>query len=313
MRILVTGARGKVGAATVAALYDAGHEVTAVDVQPPLFEAFRGPVAYKQADLTDAGAAFAVMPGHDAVVHAAAIPEPTQHPAHMIFANNLMATFNALEAAIRLGARRFVNVSSETVPGFFFPERPWLPDYLPVDEDHPIRPQDPYATAKAFGEQLMDAAVRRSDIRALSLRPSWVQWEGNYEGNLGAQIREPGPSSGFWSYIDVHDLADALRLAAESDLPGHEVLYIASPDIAAREPLAELVRRHHGDAVEVRPTDRPDAGGISIARARRVLGYDPTRSWRDYLDDDGRLRPEVRERLDRADTLVQRGRALSGG
>ena len=48
-----------------------------------------------------------------------------------------------------LGVPRFVNVSSETVPGYFFPERPFLPDYLPVDEEHPLRPQDPYARPSA--------------------------------------------------------------------------------------------------------------------------------------------------------------------
>ena len=143
MRILVTGARGKVGAATVAALHDAGHEVTASDLQRPLFEAHNGPVAYIQADLTDAGDAFALVRGHDAVVHAAAIPEPTQNPAHIVFGNNLMATFNTLEAAVRWGVPRFVHLSSETVPGFAFAERPFLPDYVPVDEEHPIRPQDP--------------------------------------------------------------------------------------------------------------------------------------------------------------------------
>ena len=65
-----------------------------------------------------------------------------------------MSVFNTLEAAVRWGVPRYVNVSSETVPGFFFPERPFLPDYAPVDEDHPIRPQDPYATAKYFSELL---------------------------------------------------------------------------------------------------------------------------------------------------------------
>ena len=53
-------------------------------------------------------------------------------------------------------------------------------------------------------------------------------------------------------------------------------------------------------------------GGISIAKARRLLGYDPQRSWRDYLDETGALRPEAAERLERGETGVQRGRRLSG-
>jgi UDP-glucose 4-epimerase len=313
MRILVTGARGKVGAATVAALADAGHDVTANDLGRGAFEADRDAVRYQQGDLTDAGDAFAVVRGHDVVVHAAAIPDPTHNPPHTVFRNNLMATFNVLEAAIRWGVPRFVNLSSETVPGFFFPERKWLPDYVPVDEEHPIRPQDPYATSKAFGEQLMDGAIRRSDITAVSIRPSWVQWEGNYEMNIGPWMREPAPSEGFWAYIDVYDLADAIRLAAEADTPGHEVVYIASPDIASHESLEELVRRFHGDAApEIRPSEEERPNGITIAKARRLLGYDPQRSWRDYLDDDGRLRPAMRERLERGETGVQRGRRLTG-
>jgi UDP-glucose 4-epimerase len=92
---------------------------------------------------------------------------------------------------VRLGVGRVVHVSSETVPGFFFAERPFAPAYAPVDEEHPATPQDPYALAKHFGEQLCDAAVARSDIRCISVRPSWVQWEGNVEGNLGPIVRDP--------------------------------------------------------------------------------------------------------------------------
>jgi UDP-glucose 4-epimerase len=315
MKILVTGSRGKVGSATVDALHAAGHEVTACDLAAPVFESVPpGAPAYKQADLTDAGEAYAVVRGHDAVVHAAAIPEPTRNAPHVVFQNNLMGVFNTLEAAIRFGVPRFVNVSSETVPGFFFPERPWVADYAPVDEEHPIRPQDPYATAKYFSELLMDAAMRRSDIRCLTIRPTWVQWEGNYESNLGPVLRDPegSPSPGFWAYIDVYDLADSLRLAAESDLDTHEVFYIASPDNSANRPLADLIRHHHGDSVEIRePLPRPDASGLSIAKAEKLLGYAPTRSWRDYLGEDGTLLDAVRERLERGDTGVHRGRAVS--
>jgi nucleoside-diphosphate-sugar epimerase len=298
MRVLVTGARGKVGRATVAALIQAGHDVRATDVSPPVFESPEpGEPDYYQANLTDAGEAFAVVRGTGAVVHAAAIPEPTHNPPHVVFQNNLMAVFNVLEASIRFGVSRFVNISSETVPGFFFPERPFLPDYLQVDEEHPIRPQDPYATAKHFSELLMDGAIRRSDIRPISIRPCWVQHEGNYERNLGPWVRAlpQDLSPNFLSYIDVYDLADAIVLAVESDLPGHEVFYIASPDTVGSRPLEEVVRQYYGDEIEIRrPLPREDASYISIEKARRMLGYDPKRSWSEYLDNEGSLKPGVK-------------------
>ena len=87
--------------------------------------------------------------------------------------------------AVRFGVPRVVNVSSETVPGFFFPEREFLPDYAPVDEEHPIRPQDPYATSKHFGEQLMDAATRRSDLTGVSI-PALL-------GAVGGRLRATSP------------------------------------------------------------------------------------------------------------------------
>lgn len=283
---------GKVGRATSVALVAAGHQVTGVDLARPTFDrALPGEADYQQADLTDAGDVFALVRGYDAVVHGAAIPEPTRNPAHTVFHNNVMSTFNLIEAAVRWEVPRFVNISSETVPGFFFPERPDLPDYIPVDEQHPIRPQDPYALSKHFGEQLMDAAVRRSDVRCISLRPSWVQTPDNYERNLGPLVRDLAETTpGLWAYIDVEDLADAIVLSVQSELAGHEVFYIASPDNIGGRDLASAVREQYGDQIQIRDLPRTDASSISCAKAVRLLGYRPSRSWRDHLDETGRSR-----------------------
>jgi len=94
-------------------------------------------------------------------------------------------------------------------------------------------------------------------------------------------------SPNLWSYIDVYDLADAIVLAAESELPGHEVFYIASPDNVGGRDFAEILHTYYGDRIELRPLARTDASGISSAKAQRLLGWAPKRSWRDYLDADG--------------------------
>lgn len=94
-------------------------------------------------------------------------------------------------------------------------------------------------------------------------------------------------SPNLWSYIDVYDLADAIVLATESDLPGHEVMYIASPDNVGGRDFAAILKQYYGDSIELRPLDRVDASGISSAKAQRLLGWKPKRSWRDYLDENG--------------------------
>src|ERR1035437_9619020 len=154
MKVVITGATGKVGRAATQALLEAGDEELATDLTRPRFEREPEEAArYQMADLTDTGEAFAVIRGAEAVVHAAAIPEPTGNPPQVVFRTNLMATFNVLEAAVRFGVKRLVNISSETVPGFFFPEREFLPDYAPVDELHPVHPQDPKCLDKPYGSR----------------------------------------------------------------------------------------------------------------------------------------------------------------
>jgi UDP-glucose 4-epimerase len=301
MRVLVTGARGKVGRSAVVALQGAGHEVVATDLAEPDFDHHPpGTPAYVRTDLTDAGQVYALVGGasvgegphpgpFEAVVHAGAIPASGRHAPHVIFGNNMMATFNVIESCVRWGVGRLVNISSETAPGFIFAERPFFPDYLPVDEEHPLRPQDPYALSKIFGEQLCDAAVRRSDLRCISIRPTWVQNAASYARNLGPLVRDRSAASVTgWAYIDADDLADAIRLAVESDLPGHEVFYIAAPDTVGGRDLHASWRAAFPQAdTELRPVDRPDAGGIDTRKAQRLLGWRATRSWRDHLTEDG--------------------------
>jgi UDP-glucose 4-epimerase len=299
MKVLVTGAHGKVGRALVPALVRAGHDVRSTDLARPDFDRVLEPnlgLDYWQVDLLDAGACYALARGCDCVVHAAAIPQPIHNPPHVVFGNNLMSTFNVLEAAIAAGVGRFVNFSSETVIGFHFAYRPFKPLYLPIDELHPTWPQDPYATAKWFGELLMERAPDRAGIACISIRPSWVQDIGSYERNLGPVVRDPSVLiQNYCSYVDAYDLAEAVVLAVASDLPGHEVFYVASPDDACGQPLADVLRRYYDiDGVELRPLSRADASAIDCSKAVELLDWTPTRSWRDYLDEEGRLRPEAR-------------------
>ena len=287
MRVLVTGAVGRIGRASVAALAAAGHDVTATDVvRASGSTTVRGARALWWADLADAGDAFAVVRGHDVVVHAAAIPDPNSHPPHTLFHNNLMAAFNVIEASVQCGVTRLVNISSESVLGWAFAEREVVPEYLPVDEEHPLRPQDPYALAKSFAEQLCTAAVRRSALRVISLRPGWVLWPETYLANLDRFLRDPSLPLTTLSYVDGRDLADAIVLAAGSDLPGHVVCYAVAPDLLARDNLVAEARRRFGDQVVVRPVDRPDASGTSSAAIRKLLGFVARHSWRDHLDAD---------------------------
>lgn len=288
MRVLLTGAAGLVGRAAAPVLRAAGHVVITTD------RAGTGAELDVHADLTDAARATALIGSgrFAAVVHAAAIPRPGQHPADVVLRNNLMTTFNVIEACASSGVRRLVNISSIGVLGLHYAQRRLLPDYLPIDEQHPLRPQDPYGLAKLFGEQLCDAAATRAELRCISLRPAWVQDAASYATNLGPVIRARPPRGvAGWPYVDATDLADAIRLAVESDLPGHEAFFIAAPDTIGGVGLHAAWRAANPDAAtELRPVPRPDASGIDSAKAQRLLGWRAARGWRDYLTESGQPR-----------------------
>jgi nucleoside-diphosphate-sugar epimerase len=155
-----------------------------------------------------------------------------------------------------------------------------------------MRPQDAYSLAKTAAELLVDGAVARGALRAVSLRSSWLQFEQNIEANIGELVRnKDAKSNNYHSYTDPYDLAEAIRLALEADLDGHEVIFTAAPDNVGGRDFAELVRETYRLDIPIRHLARRDASGISSAKAQRVLGWEPKRSWRDYLDTDGRLLP----------------------
>jgi len=300
VQVLVTGSLGRVGRAAARRLTAAGHQVTGADLAQPTYN-WRAPgtPGYVRADLTDAGEAYAVVgnaPGRrpfDAVVHAAAIPAPGQHPPHTVFSTNVNATFNVVEACVRWGVPRLVNLSSEAIAGVIFAERRTWPAYLPVDEDLPLRPQDPYALSKLVGEEICTAAVRRSDLRCISLRPVWVQDADTYPVNLGPMLADRSlPSQIGWCYVDVEDLADAIALSVESEVDGHEVCYVAAADNVGDRDLYAAWRAAFPDApTELRPLPHPAASPINTTKAERLLGWRATRTWRDHLTETGEARP----------------------
>src|SRR3978361_1890191 len=213
MRMLVTGSRGRVGSRVVTAAQAAGHRVVASDLSAPAYgpPTGAGEAPYIRADLADYGPArAAVQPARpDVVVHTAGLPDSAHDPAHVVFTTNVTATFNVTEAVARRGVGRLVTLSGEPVPGFVTAERPFVPDYLPVDEDHPVRPQDGYAVSKYVGEVLCDALVRRADVSVVSVRPSLVVSPDMYSTFVAAIQQAPlRPFPNQWSSVDDDDRAE---------------------------------------------------------------------------------------------------------
>lgn len=280
MRIAVTGGSGKLGRSVVRRLNQDGHEVTNLDLTGPKSRGFT------QIDLRNYGHVLDALlglddrhGGVDAVVHLAAIPAPGLAPDAATFENNMLSTYNVFQATRRAGIRKLVYASSETVLGLPFDVDP---PYIPVDEEYPARPESTYSLVKHLEEQMAVQLTRWDpELSIVALRFSNVMDPDDYEAfpafDADASLRKWN----LWGYIDGRDGAQAVVKALEYETPGFEAFIIANADTVMQRSSASL-------AAEVFPavTVTKELGEhetmLSIDKAKRLLGFAPEHSWRDY-------------------------------
>jgi nucleoside-diphosphate-sugar epimerase len=284
MKIVVTGGAGNIGKYVVAELAKAGHEVVSFDQRLP-DERVRG-VRYRIGDHEDLGQVVEVCDGMDAVAHLSAIPAPRTHPNALVFRTNVMGTFNVHEAAVMVDVPLVVSTSSQSAYGFAWQHRPFMPHYLPLDEDHPDLSQDAYGLSKMVGEEIAHGFHRRCDLRVCSIRPPWVVLPEHYAGIVKRMDQTPEQWNGtLFAYLDVRDLAAAFRLALEApaEVIQDEVFNVAADDALARRPLAELLPRLDPafETLAAGLTSRQSM--VSAERIKRKLGWQPKYSWRDMV------------------------------
>ena len=188
MKVLVTGGAGYIGSHTCKLLAEAGHI-------PIVFDNFStghrwlvryGP--FVEGDIADKTAIAAALADYapDAVIHFAAsayVGESMRHPLGY-FRNNVAGTLNLLEAMAEAGLSRLVFSSSCATYG--------IPPAVPITENMPQSPINPYGTSKLVGEQMMRAAADAGLLDCIALR---------YFNASGA---EPGGDIGEFHQPETH-------------------------------------------------------------------------------------------------------------
>ncbi|PDQ21301.1 epimerase [Mesorhizobium sanjuanii] len=277
MRTIVTGSSGLLGRHVATALVAAGHDVLGIDAVAPNAVPWR----HASADLTDLGSALQLVRDCDAVVHVAAIPRPTGRAGGEVFKTNIATAYNVVEAAAMAGASRFVYASSFSVFGYPFFEKTVRPPYLPVDMNHPVGAQDPYALSKWLGEEIVDAVVRRGAFSAVSIRMPWIQTPETFFAGVGPRRATADSARDLWAYLDARDAGQGFLQALEWGGEGHLRVLLSAADTFMEEETEPLVRRVYPDV----PLSRPIAGHDAVldtAHARETIGFQPSHSWRSY-------------------------------
>jgi len=286
MRVVVTGGAGFIGAHSCRALLEAGHAVIALDdlshgkreAVPPGADLLVTDVRSPQL------AAELLRLRPDAVLHLAAqmdVRRSVADPLHDASVN-VLGTVNALAAARRAGARRFVFASSG---GAVYGEQ----DAFPAPEQHARRPASPYGVSKLCGEEYAELA-RRDGLPAMSLRYANVYGPGQDPlGEAGVvaiflhrmlQGGDPvinGDGGQTRDFVYVEDVARANLLALTSEAQGalnvgtgvetsvNELARILASAAGYRKPIA------HGPAA---PGEQRRSS-VDPRAARGQLGWEP--------------------------------------
>jgi len=284
MKVAVTGGAGFIGSNLVDSLVERGHDVIVIDnlatgkrsyLNPavPLFEI---DVAADSEGLTSA------LHGREVVFHTVALPRIARSIEDPLgtHATNVTGTLRVLKAAHDAGARRVVYSSSSSVYG----DQP----VLPLTEDMPPNPLNPYACQKYMGEVYARNFQRTFGLETVILRyfnvygPRQVM-EGLYKLVIGIFMEQRqqgkpltihGDGEQTRDFTWVGDVVRANALAGESDAVGKgEVINVGSGCETSVNRIAELIG---GPVVHVEPRgfdERFKRAGIE--RARALLGWTP--------------------------------------
>lgn len=166
MEILVTGGAGYVGAHAAKALNEAGYGVVVLDNLSQGHQEFVRWGTFYKGDVGDAALLRKIFTTHEisAVMHFAALTlvgESVTEPAKY-YENNVLQSFILLGEMIDHGVKNFVFSSTCAVYG--------IPEMVPIPEEHPRAPVNPYGKTKLAVEHMLEDFSRAYDIRYVSLR-----------------------------------------------------------------------------------------------------------------------------------------------
>jgi UDP-glucose 4-epimerase len=302
MKVLVTGGAGYIGSHMALVLLRAGHDVVVVDdLSAGHRDAVPAGAVFVEASVADRARMGEVLRVHgiEAILHFAAriqVGESVIDP-RRYYEGNVAASIALLDSALDAGVNRFVLSSTAAVYGD--------PVRVPIDEDHPTSPINPYGDTKLAIERMLGAYGRAYGLRwaalryfnaagadveaglderhdpethlvplvvdvALGRRDAITVFGHDYDTPDGTCVRD---------YIHVLDLCDAHLVALEHLASGGEggAFNLGTGQGHSVAHVVDVVRRVSGREVRVvrgpRRAGDPPSLVASPERAARILGW----------------------------------------
>mgnify|MGYP005805551945 CR=1 FL=1 len=320
--ILITGFSGKLGNFVAPYLQDKGYNIVGTDIvlPNPECENAKRRIPFVKADLLNIGDLMKAiaMAQPDVIIHLGAIPfnselqppydtTPKKGPSlDGVRSNysmpedntmniNTMGMFYILDAARRMGVKNVIAATSyfSYGLGFRLSGEPFVPEYLPIDEEHPCWPEDTYSLSKYLGEEIMKAFTRAYDMNTVAMRLMGVYYHDMErsramydlgQGQSYPETPEDGVITGnTYQYVDARDIAVFTGLAIDKlgKLPNQYEAFNVITDVRFDVPdTKEFYEKRFPTLKDKLDGLREGEGLLSIRKAEEQLGYHPQYSWK---------------------------------
>ncbi|MEW5815427.1 MAG: NAD(P)-dependent oxidoreductase [Spirochaetota bacterium] len=295
-KVLILGAGGFVGTEIIRQAKEKGDEICAFYHS----HIADSTVDNVRADLVDAGSVKTALKGctFDIIYHAASLPGDTGNPKEMMEVN-VTGLFNMLEWARANPVKRYVLTSSISAYEWYPMTKFNPPDYMPVDENHPCRPKDMYATTKRMQELLALTYYHQYKVPAAVLRLTAVVGPGGKGGGRswrtfaemlkeGKKVQIPHFSpEELCHYVDIRDVGRMHLVVGENPKAVGEIFNCCAKEPTRGSEFIEIIKKIKSDIeVECGFAWSMAQGGeiqFDMNKAKQLLDFEPQYSLADSI------------------------------
>ena len=253
LKVLVTGAAGRLGRVVASRFYDSGHDVLATDIaelpEPP-------PHRFERADLLDHESASALLNGIDVLLHIGNLPGLGSTPPQLVFNQNISINANMFQGAAEQGVPRIVFASTLQLIGSHLDSRtvvtPAAVPTYPMDGSTPADPSNLYALSKSVSETMLSYFATRCGVDAVALRFPLLYDGGDWYSVSAGSETATDVLEGFTA-LSYDDAAQLFLAVVDAELTGFRV-FMPGSSVRHRDlSVAELVQTHYPNLAAATP------------------------------------------------------------
>ncbi len=296
MNILITGGAGFIGSHLADRLLEKGENIVVIDNFDPYYhvEIKKRNISHNlrkknykflEKDIADLQSLKKIISEEniDVIVHLAAKAgvRPSVEDPHSYSRVNIEGTLNILNATLNSTVDKIIFGSSSSVYG--------IPEYLPIDEQHPTKPVSPYGATKLAAEKMLFSYYHMYGVKSISLRfftvygprqrPDMAIHKFTKLILQGTPIQAYGDGNSTRDYTYIDDIVDGLVSSIEKNTKDFEILNLGGGKRITLNELINLLEKYCGKKAKRNyvPEQRGDTPHTwaDISKSKKILDYSP--------------------------------------